>query len=155
MAALECVTSPRLVSTKFNQFLFSIRLWPGIAPGFRLSDKFSPARVVESPRSRTRRGPVAALIYLLRGMRRFRPAYARLDTGGFPRHGRQCIPIRHTGRGPLPPFCVGFSRRPSCHQRQAPPLHLTTAHEVYGRSNARRYASARWHVPGSDGAPAL
>lgn len=88
-------------------------------------------------------------IYLLRGMRRFRPAYARLDTGGSPRHGRQCIPIRHARRNPLPPFCVRFSRRPSCHQRQAPPLHLTTAHEVYGRSNARRYASARWHVPGN------
>lgn len=41
-------------------------------------------------------------------MRRFRPAYARLDTGGSPRHGRQCIPIRHARRSPLPPFCVGF-----------------------------------------------
>ena len=74
-------------------------------------------------------------IYLLRGMRRFRPAYARLDTGGFPRHGRQCIPIRHTDRGSPPSLLcwiflaanwlqeTGLNRRYTAYEAAALPLH--------------------------------
>lgn len=74
-------------------------------------------------------------IYLFRGMRRFRPAYARLDTGGSPRHGRQCIPIRHTGRGvPSLPSVLDFlaakwlqeadlNRRYTAYEAAVLPLH--------------------------------
>ena len=74
------------------------------------------------------------VIYLLRGMRRFRPAYARLDTGGFPRHGRQCIPIRHARRTPSLPSVLDFlaakwlqetdlNRRYTAYEAAVLPLH--------------------------------
>lgn len=79
------------------------------------------------------------VIYLLRGIRRFRPAYVRLVTDGFPAIDGM-VHQTQTQKEIVIHFLSFSSFSPSIwYQQQVLPLHLTTAHEVHDRSNARHY----------------